>query len=246
MTKELAKDEGSFESLYPDVIRAGALKVALQAALRDLGSALIVVDMTNSGARNFVAYARVEEGARFSQIYMAAKERLFLFDFWDKGVMLANARSAELATTASAIHDWVSSTCRVAELRARHPFVVVQPDAEDHEQGKAVEARWQVYLAHLPAQMPDLSPFLLAAAARKELRQLFPFTSHTTFCLSRCTGYPYTHDTPSVTPRGRDDYEVRLGRKILGRGNAQVAVELVIQGLPPNCGPAVPGTAEDL
>lgn len=242
----MTKDEGSFERLYPDIIRAGALKVALQAALRDLGSALTVVDLTDSGQRNFVAYARVEQGARFSQIYMAAKERLFLFDFWDRGVMLANARSAELAATASAIHDWVSSTRRVAELRARHPFVVAEPDAEDHEQGKAVEARWREYLANLPAQMPDLGPFLLAAAARKELRQLFPFTSHTTFCLSRCTGYPYTHDTPSVSPRGHDDYEVRLGRRLLGRGNAQIAVELVIQGLPQGCGPAVVGTAEDL
>lgn len=245
MTDE-SEEMRAFKSLYADIIGHGSLKAAVQDALRGVGSPLGAVDMTDSGARNFVAYARVEQGPRFSQIYMAQKERLFLFDFWDKGVCMANAKSAELSTTATAIHDWITSSCRVAELKARHPFVVATPDAEQYEHGTIVEARWQEYLAHLPAQFPDLGPILQAAAARQELRQLFPFTSMTTFCLSRCTGYPFTTDTPSVTPLGHDDYEVRSGKKKLGRGNAQIAIELVVRGLPPNCGPAVAGTAEDL
>lgn len=35
-------------------------------------------------------------------------------------------------------------------------------------------------------------------------------------------------------------------RIILGRGNAEEAADLVVAHLPPNCGPAVPGTVEDL
>ncbi len=34
--------------------------------------------------------------------------------------------------------------------------------------------------------------------------------------------------------------------KFLGEGDAAEAVELIVKHLPPNCGPAIQGTADDL
>jgi hypothetical protein len=79
------------------------------------------------------------------------------------------------------------------------------------------------------------------------LRRLFPYTSLNIFCFSRCTGYPFTLDTPFVRPVMENWYEVMSASGlVLGRGDAEAAAELVVANLPPGCGPAVPGTADDL
>jgi hypothetical protein len=75
--QELAKQIN--DDLYPDVCAAGGLSNALGQALADIGSPLQV-----AAEINFIAYARVEGGPRFCQMYIAAYERLFLFDFWTK------------------------------------------------------------------------------------------------------------------------------------------------------------------
>jgi hypothetical protein len=46
-------------------------------------------------------------------------------------------------------------------------------------------------------------------------------------------------------PGGRYEVTGPDGR-LLGRGDADAAVELVVEHLPAGCGPAVPGTAEDI
>jgi hypothetical protein len=107
-----------------------------------------------------------------------------------------------------------------------------------------VEERWRTYLKDFG--FPELVPFVQAAARRPELRQLFPYTSLNRFCFSRCTGYPFTRDTPLVQPVENGEYEVVLEDVVLGRGNAEQAAKLVVAHLPPGCGPAVPGTADDL
>jgi hypothetical protein len=132
--------------------------------------------------------------------------------------------------------------------------VRAESEAVFFERGEEVERRWQRYLSN-PAMLygiEALGDFIKAAAARPELRQLFPYTSLHTFCFSRCTGFPYTEDTPRVTP-SRDGYVVRLAKSaldprplLLGRGDAETAADLVVKHLPPGCGPAVAGTAEDL
>jgi hypothetical protein len=91
----------AINELYPDLIALGGLANALQSALREIGSALTVSELDKR--INFVVYARVESGSRSSQVYIAAKERLFLFDFWARGVMLAQGRTPQLAEMARAI-----------------------------------------------------------------------------------------------------------------------------------------------
>jgi hypothetical protein len=231
--------------LYPDLIATGGLDNALRAALAAVGSALKVSGL--AGAVHFVVYARVESGPRFSQVYIAAKERLFLFDFWSRGVMLAQGRTPDLDQMARAINRWVDSSCTTAELASEFAFVEVEPAAASYERGEEVELRWQDYVANIGDGFPELVAFVRAASRRRELRQLFPFTSLSTFCFSRCTGYPFTRDTPYVCPRRGGGYEVfNPEGQCLGQGDAEAAVRLVVDHLPANCGPAIPGTAEDV
>jgi hypothetical protein len=171
--------------------------------------------------------------------------RTFSFDFWNRGVCLAHG--AEILDTARSIDKWIVSGCSTGELASSFPFVQVQPTAAAYERGEEVEMRWRKYLDSLGERFPELTAFVAAAAAEPKLRQLFPFTSLNRFCFSRCTGYPFTHDTPTVVPLGHNEYEV-IGSsgESLGRGNAADAVALAVAALPPSCGPAVPGTAEQL
>lgn len=231
--------------LYPDLISAGGLRNALQTTLTALGSTLNVSGLEETV--NFVVYARVEAGSRFSQVYIAAEERLFLFDFWSRGVMLAQGQTPNLTDMAKAINRWVGSSCTTAELALDFPFVEVEPKAVAFENGEEVEYRWREYLTNIDDQFPELVAFIQAASRRQELRQLFPYTSLNRFCFSRCTGYPFTSDTPYVWPQRDGQYQVLSpDGQVLGRGDVEAAVQLVIEHLPENCGPAVAGTAEDV
>jgi hypothetical protein len=239
---EVAKD---IPELYPDLIEQGGLANALQAALRKIDSSLAVSELDQSVP--FVVYARVESGHRFSQIYIGAKTRMFSFDFWNRGVCLAHGATPEILGMARSIDKWIASGCSTCELASAFRFVQVEPTAVAYERGEEIEMRWRQYLASLGERFPELTAFVAAAAADPKLRQLFPYTSMSRFCFSRCTGYPFTLDTPHVVPLGRDEYEViSSSGESLGRGNAADAVVLAVAALPPNCGPAVPGTAEQL
>ena len=239
---EAAKD---IPDLYPDLIEQGGLANALQAALRKNGSSLSVSELDKS--IRFVVYARVESRHRFSQIYIGATTRMFSFDFWNRGVCLAQGATPEILEMARSIDKWIDSGCSTGELASAFPFVQVQSTAAAFERGEEVEMRWRDYLASLNERFPELTAFVAAAAAEPKLRQLFPLTSLNRFCFSRCTGYPYSRDMPHVVPLGQDEYEViSSSGESLGRGNAANAVALAVAALPPNCGPAVPGTAEEL
>src|SRR5262249_42755671 len=104
---EVSSMSGDTHQLYPDLIAAGGLSAALQAELQVIGSRLRVSELDK--AINFVVYARVEFGSRFSQVYIAAEERLFLFDCWSRGVCLAHGSTPSLAELAGAINRWVGS-----------------------------------------------------------------------------------------------------------------------------------------
>lgn len=102
------------------------------------------------------------------------------------------------------------------------------------------------YLLHSNKKYSPI-PVIKAAMKRPELRRLFPYTSLTRLCFSRTTGYPFTHDCPVIEPQGNGRYSVYMpnSQEIIGEGTADQAVEMVVKNLPPNCGPAVNGTADD-
>ena len=237
-------DSSRANEYYSDVIDAGGLHIAIANALTSIGSSLVATSLPDK--MRFIAYGRVARGVRFSQTYMAAEERLFLFDFWRDGVHLANGRTPDLTEVATLIDLWVGKECDLSELR-KQPCVSVDDNADAYDQGTEVEDRWTSYVNNIHESFPELQPFVKLAAQRPQLRQLFPYTSLNRFCFSRCTGYPFTQDTPFVHPQLDGTYNVVSATgKTIGNGDAEYAVETVIAYLPPGCGPAVGGTAETI
>ncbi|MFO0905999.1 MAG: DUF6193 family natural product biosynthesis protein [Pirellulales bacterium] len=228
--------------LYPDVVDAGGLAPALQIALRSIASDLSVTDLPQE--HRFVAYARVQRGVRASQVYIAAERRLFLNDFWRDGVNFANGSTSDLSGIAHAIHCWVAEECAISALK-QFSFVTLADFAESFDQQTEVEDRWKLYLKDIG--YPELESIVAEAATRFELRQLFPFTSLNRLCFSRCTGYPYTRDTPHIEPIENGHYNVRDAYgKLIGTGDAKLAADMLVGNLPANCGPAIRGTADTI
>lgn len=251
---ELAK--GINVDLYPEVGAAGDLSNALGKALADVGSPLQAAAQIN-----FIPFARTESGSRFCQMYIAAHERLFIFDFWFKGVSYGRGSSSSLNEAAQAMHFWIIEQPDIAQMQKRFSFFEPEEKAIAHEAGRAVEFQWERLLktwARDETNRDAISPLPLIEAAMKqpELRQLYPFTSLYTLHFSRTTGYPFTNDCPFAGPIGNGRFRVyrpsppmsdpeHMG-EVIGEGNAEETVAMLVSNLPPNCGPAVEGTATDL
>jgi hypothetical protein len=229
--------------LYPDVVAAGGLVAALRSALQAMRSPLDVTELPKE--HRFVAYARVARGVRASQVYIAADQRLFLNDFWRDGVNFANGRTPQLTQTARAIHEWIADECSIERLASGFDFVTLGDAAWSYDRGTEVEDRWRIYLDHVG--FAELVPIVREAATRPELRRLFPYTSLDRLCFSRCTGYPFTRDTPHIEPVAHGVYNVRSpSGRLLGHGDAKMAADVLVANLPPNCAGAVRGTAETI
>ncbi|WP_326699517.1 DUF6193 family natural product biosynthesis protein [Streptomyces sp. NBC_01754] len=108
-----------------------------------------------------------------------------------------------------------------------------------------VEAGWQKVRAD-----GRVRPELLAAAyAEPRLRQLFPWTGMGELHFSRCTEWPWTWDVPYVQPAAEGEYRVSgplRGESVGPAATPRQAVTMVVDRLPPGCGPALVGTREEL
>jgi hypothetical protein len=139
---------------------------------------------------------------RFSQIKTAKGKRLFMLDFWDRGVCLANGATPLLPEVAEVIDAWVAKEVSTGELRQRFPFVAVEPSAESHEQGAVaeVERQWHDLYSYfkINESKGPLVWLLEKAMEAPVLRRLFAYTSLDWLCFSRCTGYPFSRDCPKV------------------------------------------------
>ncbi|WP_433357518.1 DUF6193 family natural product biosynthesis protein [Microtetraspora malaysiensis] len=111
--------------------------------------------------------------------------------------------------------------------------------------GDIVEAGWQAVRADGRVR-PEL---LDAAYAEPRLRQLFPWTGMGELHFSRCTSPRWTWDVPYIAPAAGGSYTV-LGpsrSKTVGPAATPAqAVAMVVEHLPPDCGPAFVGTPEEL
>ncbi|MCT9080383.1 DUF6193 family natural product biosynthesis protein [Streptomyces fulvoviolaceus] len=108
-----------------------------------------------------------------------------------------------------------------------------------------VEAGWQKVRADGRVR-PEL---LEAAYAEPRLRQLFPWTGMGELHFSRCTGQRWTWDIPYIQPAARGEYWVSGPLRSESVGPAatpEQAVTMVVERLPPGCGPAFVGTPEEL
>lgn len=247
----LAKQVNS--DLYPDVAAAGTLSNALGQMLAEIGSPL-----QTAGELPFLSYARVERGSRNCQMYIAAHERLFMFDFWSKGVAYGNGSCSSLESAAQAIHHWITEEPNIADMQSRFSFFSPTEQGLAHEAGRIVDYQWdrliQTWTSSEERRSDTRSPLplILAAQNHPELRQLFPFTSLNSLRFSRTTGWPFTNDCPFAVPIGNGHFRAypatdREGvGDPLGEGDADEVIAILIAHLPPNCGPAVDGTEDDL
>ncbi|GAB3248996.1 DUF6193 family natural product biosynthesis protein [Kineosporia babensis] len=238
-------------------LRAALLGAAVQQDL-DLGEVVLEPDVQ-------VPYAGVTsllaEREPFWVALLWPEQGLFSYEGWGQGIELLTDDTDDLAEVARIAAGWRRGL-PLREIQQTAPSLQISELAEAHERGPAhvVDLRWRNLLTGLQkdtvsadpgirARGQDALPLAEAAAAEPQLRQLSPYLSHYTLHFSRCTGQPPTADVPFVVPLG-EDYEVRGNWTIdrfqtLGRATtAQQAVALVLNHLPPRCGPAVSGTSE--
>ncbi|MEV8099299.1 DUF6193 family natural product biosynthesis protein [Streptomyces sp. TLI_235] len=108
-----------------------------------------------------------------------------------------------------------------------------------------VEAGWQKVRADGRVR-PELFE---AAYAEPLLRQLFPWTGMGELHFSRCTEQRWTWDIPYIQPAAEGEYWVSGPLRSESVGPAETpaqAVAMVVERLPPGCGPAFVGTPEEL
>ena len=115
-------------SFYSDLVEAGGLGPAIQAQLKAIGSPVCVkkADQEFSTLLPF-HWEVVQEKERFSQIKIAKHHRLFMVDFWDRGVYLAHASTPMLPKVAEAINAWIAEESSCGELRRRFPLSAWNP-----------------------------------------------------------------------------------------------------------------------
>ncbi|GAA2226625.1 DUF6193 family natural product biosynthesis protein [Streptomyces nogalater] len=90
---------------------------------------------------------------------------------------------------------------------------------------------------------------LEVAYAEPRLRRLFPWTGMGELHFSRCTEWPWTWDIPYIQPAADGGYRVsgpRRSEHVGPAATAREAIAMVVERLPPGCGPAFFGTSEEL
>ena len=238
------KNPKDLKKLYPDIIQAGTLSGALNIAFFEMGS-FIRASLEDPFGKVSLYDSQVRHGKKFSQIYIAIEERLFLFHFWREGVYLARGKTDNIKMVAESIHYWLTTNDKTDMLSSKYTFVTLNERASAFDENKQVEFTWNLILND-PNTL-DLKEFVKLAMEDEILSKLFPYTSMWSLCFSRCTGFPYSRDTPKVIPDGRGKYSVQLeDDTIIGTGSALEAINMVKSNLPKNIKPAIKGTAEDL
>ena len=119
------------------------------------------------------------------------------------------------------------------------------PMGENRSTDAVVEAGWQAVRDDGRVR----TELLEAAYADPRLRQLFAWTGMGELHFSRCTGPRWTWDIPYIQPVAGGAYWVSGPDRTQSVGpaaTAQEAVAMVIERLPPGCGPAFVGTPEEL
>ena len=92
--------------MYHEIEKYGNINKALNLEFEKIKSPLRVKE-DESMDKIPLTYARVENGNKFSQIYLAAKEKIYLPDFWRNGVCLANGQTSEISELVKAIDYWL-------------------------------------------------------------------------------------------------------------------------------------------
>jgi hypothetical protein len=213
-------------------------------------------------------WAFIRKGSRKSQVSAAMHERAFGVDFRSRGAMCGQGWTRDLTEVARAIEVFMVQEGSTAKMKSEFSWfvdkggerILQEPTAsftaqcwENLEKGLREEARLLEEEGKPRSIMSELIPLVSEAAKRPELRQLRPFTSLFWLCFSRTTMFPWV--TVNCTARPIRDGRFRIsngtwgvnsdGDRVLGEGDAVKAADILAANLPPNCGPAIHGTAEE-
>ncbi|MGK5638071.1 DUF6193 family natural product biosynthesis protein [Streptomyces sp. URMC 126] len=121
-----------------------------------------------------------------------------------------------------------------------------------------VEAAWRTMLDSIDERAAVKEPPLRAtfdalvreASAQPPLRRLYPWTGMWELHFSRCTEIRFTWDIPYIGVVGEGRYRVegplRSSPRVAETDSARAAVAMVVERLPPGCGPAFAGSAAEL
>lgn len=191
-------------------------------------------------------------------IGLARDEKLFIVDFWNQGILLAEGRSSHWLDMVDAITDWL--TCDVTSTVFSNKFQGINPTAiaEAFDENKEIEFSWNRLLQ---SEQNEPLGALIALAADEVLQTLFPYMSLYTLLLSRCTGYPYdSQNLPTVTPAVNffdiETQERQVGTttqvdvqyvvadtemNVLGKGTAKEAIAMIKTYIPADIQPATKG-----
>ncbi len=250
------------KEMYPEITNAGGLSNAINIAFSEIQSKLKVLIDENT-SKIPLTYSVIQRDNKYSQIYIAAKEKLYLPDFWKDGVCLANGKTGNIIELVRAIDFWINNDITSKDLSKKFDFVETNNKAHAFDSGNETEYTWNQLLNN--ESKPELGEFIKIAIQDDILGKLFPFTSLYTLCFSRCTGYPYdTKDLPNVTPKldswtlpktdyikGKTEFDNMIyvvtnnKAEFLGEGTAIEVLKIVKDNLPKNITPAIKGTAED-
>lgn len=234
--------------LYSELIKAGGFHNALNVGFEKISSVLRVEKVDEDSLfESKITYARIKNNNKFSQVYLASESKMYLPDYWKEGVCLANGSTDNLLWLVKSIDKWLTSTLTTSELANEYSFIKPTDQAIYFDENKEIEQKWKQYLNDDLKQ--ELKPFIMLAKEDDIVGQLFPFTSLNVLCLSRCTGYPYLADTPTIRAivNEKNKFEVRSeNNAFLGEGTAEQALKLVKENLPKGIKRAVKGTADDV
>jgi len=190
-------------------------------------------------------YANVEFNNNNTEIQLIPELDCLEVNYWRNGVWMAYGQTKNIKELTTSIVDWLELKPITLDFTIEFNFVKSTEQAKYFDEDNETMYAWKKILND--SNFEQLKDFISIAIKDDILCYLFPFTSLNVLCLSRCTGYPYTSDTPIIISLDNDFYEVRTSENIIiGNGNSNEAINLVKSNLPFGIKPAIKGTAEEV
>jgi hypothetical protein len=244
--------------IYPDIIKHGSMLLALRNELK----------LIDEKFKNEIFVENQKSKIRNIEILTSEISRSFVVTAWVQGVIYGYATSSNFKDIAFFVKKFIYEEASTIELIQEFSFFIAEPESYIHEKKQLTEYTWNVLLQSKPTDYLsiDIYPMIQESAKYPELRRLFPFISLTRLCFSLTTGYPfYTKNIPIISPVFNSAYSEKniyqvvkfkthpkfksnlcFVEEMLGQGSIQEVTKLLVENLPPNCGPAINGTADDL
>ncbi len=193
-------------------------------------------------------------------VHLSAERLESYGDLWDRGVPAGRLSCSSLTDTVAFLRAALARDTPVGTIQSEMPFFRASESGLIQDKGRDayLDYQWQELFKILEENseffmFAKLYKLAQIASETPKLRQLLPYTSVGRFCFSHCLGFPFSYDCPSAQWMGENQIQVYGASGMngwhnhpVGIGNAHEAAQMLADALPPNCGPAILGTADDL